>query len=71
MERIVNHEINKNPDHPTADVGENVYRVRWYGNRPEYDTFEPVRNLPRNKIVSYHRRKRLKMSGNIDEAMTR
>ncbi len=69
VERIISHGINEDPEHPTARVGETTYRVRWYGYEEKDDTYEPVRNLPRNKIVSYHKRKKLRIPENIDSAI--
>ncbi len=69
MERIISHRKNTDPNHSTAKVGEMTYRVRWYGFPPEEDTYEPIRNLPHNKVVSYYKRKKLPLPGDIDQAM--
>ena len=57
VDRIISHGTNEDPEHPTAAVGETTYRVRWYGFEKNEDTYEPIQHLPRNKIVSYCKRK--------------
>ena len=69
MERIISHGINRDTNHPSAKVGEMTYRVRWYGYPPDQDTYEPIRHLPRNHVVRYHKRRRLQSPANLDEAM--
>ena len=68
IDRIVSHGINDDADHPSADVGETTYRIRWYGYSAKDDTYEPIRHLPRNKVVSYYKRKKLPVPNNIEEA---
>ena len=68
IDKIVSNSINEDPEHPTAEVGEMTFQVRWYGYDADEDTFEPVRHLPRNKIVSYCRRKKMALPPNINEA---
>ena len=68
IDRIVSHGINDDTDHPSADVGETTYRIRWYGYSAKDDTYEPIRHLPRNKVVSYYKRKKLPVPNNIEEA---
>jgi Chromo (CHRromatin Organisation MOdifier) domain len=38
------------------------YRVRWYENERDSDTWEPANNLPESAIRRYHRRTRLPYS---------
>ena len=68
MERIIDHGINEDPEHPSAQVGETTYRVRWYGQDAKGDTFEPIRLIPRNKVISYYMRKKLALPNDIDQA---
>ncbi len=68
MERIVSHGINEDPEHPTAKVGETTYQIRWYGVDKDGDTYEPIQHIPRNKVVSYYRRKQLPLPDNINSA---
>jgi len=67
MEGIISHGTNEDKDHPSADVGETTYRVRWYGYSSKDDTYEPIRHLPRNKVISYYKRKKLPIPENINE----
>ena len=68
VDRIVDHRVNEDGDHPTAAVGATVYRTRWYGYSPSDDTWEPIEHLPRNKLVSYFKKKRVAIPSNIGEA---
>ena len=68
MNRIVSHQPNDNDENPAAEDGKIVYKVRWHGYGPTDDTFEPIRNLPRNKVVSYYRAKKLPLPANIGDA---
>ncbi|MEM9094861.1 MAG: chromo domain-containing protein [Pseudomonadota bacterium] len=68
IDRIVSHGINEDNNHPSAKPGETVYRVRWYGYSASDDTYEPIRHLPRNKVVSYYKRKRLALPTDIGKA---
>ena len=69
VDRIVSHGINEDAEHPTARVGDTTYRVRWYGFGAEEDTFEPIHHLPRNKLVSYYKRKKLALPVDIHKAV--
>ena len=68
VERVVADGLNEDENHPTAKIGEPVYRVRWYGYSPSDDTWEPVKHFPRNKLVSYCHRKGVDLPPNIDES---
>ena len=59
---------NSREEHPSAQVGETTYRVRWYGQDAKGDTFEPIRHIPRNKVISYYKRKKLSLPDDIDQA---
>ncbi len=69
IDRILGHDVNNDNDHPTARVGETVYRIRWYGHDEDEDTFEPIHHLPRNKLVSYYRQKQLPLPPDIRRSM--
>ena len=68
IDRIVGHGINDDKDHPTAKVGEKLFHVRRFGYTNKDDTYEPVRHLPRNKIVSYCKKKKIPLPENINDA---
>ena len=68
IDRIVSHRKNEDTKHPTAKLGETLYRVRWYGYDKSDDTFEPIKHLPRNKVVSYYKKIRKKVPDTINEA---
>lgn len=60
--------MNEDAEHPSAEVGETTYHVRWYDYEPSEDTYEPIKNLPRNQVVSYYKRKKLTLTDNIEKA---
>ena len=68
IDKIISHGINEDPDHPSATVGETTYQVRWYGQNCDGDTYEPIRHIPRNKIVSYYKRIKQPLPDNLDQA---
>ena len=45
------------------------YQVHWYDQENSHDTWEPLGNLPRNEIVSYHKRKRIPLPPSINHAL--
>ena len=49
IDRIVGHE-----DHPEG----RLYRVPWYGYRPDEDTLEPASHIPANFVPRYEQRSR-------------
>ena len=65
---MVSHGTNEDPDHPTASVGEPTYKVRWYSQDRDGDTYELIRHIPRNKIVSYYKRIKEPLPENLDQA---
>lgn len=68
VERIIPHGVNTDRDHPTANVGETMYRIRWEGYNTTDDTYEPARHLPRNKQVSYYKQKGLFLTSELPKA---
>ncbi len=68
IDRIVAHKQNQDGTHPTARRGDILYKVRWHDYGPQDDTWEPISHLPRNKVVSYHKLKRLPLPPNIGDA---
>ena len=68
IDRIISHGINEDSKHPTAKVGETTYRVRWFGYEASDDTYEPIRHLPRNKVVSYYNKKKLTLPKTLGQA---
>ncbi len=47
------HGVNDNPCHPSEDLNESMFRVRWTDYGSKDDTFEPIHHVPRNAVVSY------------------
>lgn len=68
MDSIVDHKINKSRRHRYAKHGERLYRVRWYDCGPDEDTWEPIRHLPRGKVLSYCKKKNVPIPEDIDKA---
>ena len=69
MEKIFNHDVNEDESHPHAKVGEILYRIRWYGYEAKDDTLEPINHLPRSKLLSYYRRRKLPLPTDLHRAM--
>ena len=69
IDKVVDHKLNKNRRHKFANVGEPLFRVRWYGYEPDQDTREPVRHLPRSNILQYVKRADIDKPVNIDHAI--
>lgn len=55
--------------HETADDGQVLHCVRWYGLEPCDDTCEPINHLPLQKMWIYDCRRRLIPPAYIDKAM--
>ena len=68
IDNIVSHGINEDSKHPSAKLGETTYRVRWHGYSPSDDTYELIHHLPRNKVVSYYKKKKLQLPSDLDKA---
>ncbi len=68
LEPIIAHGVNDDPEHPSADLGESMYKVRWTGYGPADDTVEPIHHLPRNAVVSYCRRRGLNLPEDLGRA---
>lgn len=66
--QIISHGVNDDQEHPSARPVEPTYRVPWYGFDSDDNTSEPIRHIPRNKIVSYYERIRQPLPDNLDEA---
>ena len=69
IDDIISHMVNKSRRHQYANKGETLYRVRWYGFEADDDTWEPIKHLPRSKVLSYFRRKDLEIPEDIDKAI--
>ena len=69
IDKIVNHRVNRSRNHEYAKYGENLYPVRWYGFKPQDDTWEPTEHLPRSKILTYLKSKKLGIPNSIDAAI--
>ena len=68
IDRIVGARINEEPAHPTADLNESMFKVRWTGYGPKDDTFEPIHHVPRNAVVSYCTRKSIALPHDLSRA---
>ena len=69
MDRIIDHRKNRSKRHKHAEVGETLFRIRWYGFGPTEDTWEPIAHIPRSKVVGYFKRKKLPLPDNLDDAI--
>ena len=69
LEKILAHRKNRSSKHPTAAIGETVYRLRWTGYKPSDDSWEPIINIPRSHVLRYHKRKKLPIPDDIDRAI--
>ncbi len=68
LDRIVGHGVNDDPYHPSADLNESMFRVRWTGYGSKDDTFEPIHHVPRTAVVSYCKRKGLDLPQDLGRA---
>ena len=60
IDSIVNHD----------KKGENwTYLNHWDGQDPSDDSWEPLSKLPRKKVVTYHKRRRLSLPEDIDQSI--
>lgn len=69
VDRVVAHGVCDDASHPSAKLGETIFRTRWYGFDSSQDTWEPITHLPRGKVLSYFRRKKLPVPENIGMAV--
>lgn len=52
--------VHKFVTHEPQDDGTTLYLIKWYVFGEEKDTLEPLKKLPRTKVVQYEKSKRLK-----------
>ena len=69
IEKVVDHKRNRSRKHRYAKYGETLFRVRWYGYAESADTWEPIINLPRSKVIGYFKRKKIPLPDNLDDAI--
>ena len=69
IEKFVNHKRNLSRKHRFAKYGETLFRVRWYGYAASADTWEPIRHLPRSKVIGYFKRRKIPLPDNLDDAI--
>lgn len=69
MDKIVHQKVNKAKKHPTTRKWKTLYLLRWYDDTIDDDTWEPIENLPRSKVLSYHRLKNFQPPDYIDKAV--
>ena len=69
IDRIVTHKVNKSARHRFAKKGDALYKISWYGYGEGDDTWEPIQHLPRSKVLSYVKKKKMSVPNNIDQAI--
>lgn len=67
MDKMIYHRINRSRRHQYADDRKPLYHVRWRGFEAGDHTWEPTRHLPRRKVLSYNKRKKLPIAETIDQ----
>ena len=67
IKKIVNHKRNRSREHQYAKYGETLFRIRWYGYAASADT--PIRHIPRSKVISYSKRRKIPLPDNLDDAI--
>ena len=60
--------IDKLVGHEYSSDGTLLFQIRWYGYGPEDDTLQPIRDIPRNHVVTYCKRRKLRLPQSIDDA---
>lgn len=68
IERIISYTVSDVQKHPYIKLGGLAYRVQWYGFDSDEKTFEPIRDIPRSKIVSYYKRMKQLLPDSLNEA---
>lgn len=68
IDKIIDHNINTSRKHRYSKAGEPIYGVRWYGFETDDDAWEQTRSLPRGKIFRYYQKKKLPITGSINQA---
>lgn len=66
--KIVYYMINRFRGRRHAKAGTSLFQVRWFGFKPGDDTWEPIIQLPRRKILYYFRSNKLPIPDKIDKA---
>ena len=69
IEKVVDHKRNRSRNHLYAKHGETLFRVRWYRYAASAETWEPIRHLPRSKVIGYVKRRKIPLPANLDDAI--
>ena len=69
VEKVVDNKRNRSRKYRYAKYGETLFRVIWYGYAASADTWEPIRHLPRSKVISYFKRRKIPLPDNLDDAI--
>ena len=67
--RRVNDVIEKLIKHSFDNENNWSYLVHWYDTDNSHDTWEPLRTLPRNAFVAYHKRNGIPLPPSINHAL--
>ena len=61
--------LDKLVNHRYAGDGTLLFTIRWYGYDPEDDTEQPIGDIPRSKVLSYCKRRNLRVPASISQAL--
>lgn len=68
IDKANDHRINRSRLNRYTKVGELLYRVRWLGSEAGDDTCDPTNHLPRSKVLSYYKSKKMPALDTIYQA---
>lgn len=66
IDKIITLKVDRDKRHNYANFRESLYRISWYVYSPSDETWEPIDNLPRSKVLSCFKRKKRPISPDID-----
>ena len=62
----MSHTFNRNKRYANDKDGHTLYRIRWVGYDSKNDTWEPLPNLTRSQVISYHEKSNITLHKNIN-----